>query len=170
MSMRPRPPAARRKPFDTPIGSGFAVSHWDQTLRRMFLFVSALIRHCHQRKVRGIKDLLVGVTAVLGRCHVINPFTRLGLYELIIPETVVAERLPISNTPSRASLGVVGLLARGGKCMTAVLTRLVRDDSGQDLIEYGLLVGIITVGAIGAIIAIGPKVATYFNNLNGKLP
>ena len=54
--------------------------------------------------------------------------------------------------------------------MTAVLTRLVRDDSGQDLIEYGLLVGIITVGAIAAIIAIGPKVATYFNNLNGKLP
>jgi Flp pilus assembly pilin Flp len=48
--------------------------------------------------------------------------------------------------------------------------RLVRDEQGQDLIEYGLLVGIITVGAITAIIAIGPKVTAYFTNLNANLP
>ena len=53
--------------------------------------------------------------------------------------------------------------------MTALLTRFVRDDSGQDLIEYGLLIGIITVGAISAIGLIGPKVQKYYNDLNGKL-
>ena len=53
--------------------------------------------------------------------------------------------------------------------MKAVLSRLVREDEGQDLIEYGLLVGIITVAAITAIKAIGPKVGTYFNNLNSNL-
>jgi pilus assembly protein Flp/PilA len=48
--------------------------------------------------------------------------------------------------------------------------RLVRDEQGQDLIEYGLLIGIITVGAIAAILAIGPKVANYFSTLNSSLP
>ena len=48
--------------------------------------------------------------------------------------------------------------------------QLVRDEQGQDLIEYGLLIGIITVGAIAAIILIGPKVATYFSTLETQLP
>ena len=43
--------------------------------------------------------------------------------------------------------------------MKALLARFVREESGQDLIEYGLLVGIITSGAILAINAIGPKVS-----------
>jgi pilus assembly protein Flp/PilA len=54
--------------------------------------------------------------------------------------------------------------------MKALLTRFVRDDAGQDLIEYGLLVGIITVAAIAAIQLIGPKVANYFTTLNTDLP
>jgi Flp pilus assembly pilin Flp len=54
--------------------------------------------------------------------------------------------------------------------MRGLFARLVRSDEGQDLIEYGLLVGIITVGAIVAITAIGPKVTAYFNNLNGAMP
>jgi pilus assembly protein Flp/PilA len=54
--------------------------------------------------------------------------------------------------------------------MNALVTRFVREDSGQDLIEYGLLVAIITTGAISAIIAIGGKVQGYFTTLNSKLP
>jgi pilus assembly protein Flp/PilA len=54
--------------------------------------------------------------------------------------------------------------------MKGILKQLVRDDAGQDLIEYGLLIGIITAGAIVAIGLIGPKVAGYFNNLNTALP
>ena len=34
--------------------------------------------------------------------------------------------------------------------MKKLIARLVRSDDGQDLIEYGLLVGIITIGAIAA--------------------
>ena len=48
--------------------------------------------------------------------------------------------------------------------MKSMFVRFVREDAGQDLIEYGLLVGIITVGAIAAINAIGPKVAAYFTD------
>jgi len=54
--------------------------------------------------------------------------------------------------------------------MEALFKRFVSEDSGQDLIEYGLLIGIITSGAIGAISAIGPKVSSYFSTLNGNLP
>ena len=54
--------------------------------------------------------------------------------------------------------------------MKGLLVKLVRSDDGQDLIEYGLLVGIITIGAIVAINAIGPKVKTYFTNLDAAMP
>jgi Flp pilus assembly pilin Flp len=54
--------------------------------------------------------------------------------------------------------------------MKALLVRFVREDSGQDLIEYGLLVGIITAGAIIAINALGPKVTNYYSSLETRLP
>lgn len=54
--------------------------------------------------------------------------------------------------------------------MNKFVARLMRSDDGQDLIEYGLLVGIITIGAIVAITQIGPTVAGYFNTLNSALP
>jgi pilus assembly protein Flp/PilA len=50
------------------------------------------------------------------------------------------------------------------------ISQLVLDEQGQDLIEYGLLIGIITTACITAILAIGPKVADYFNDLNSALP
>jgi Flp pilus assembly pilin Flp len=54
--------------------------------------------------------------------------------------------------------------------MKNLFNRFVREDAGQDLIEYGLLIGIITVGTIFAILAIGPKVTAYFTTLNANLP
>ena len=54
--------------------------------------------------------------------------------------------------------------------MKHLVIRFLREDQGEDLIEYGLLIGIITVGAIAAIIAIGPKVANYFSTLDSNLP
>ena len=54
--------------------------------------------------------------------------------------------------------------------MKAMLVRFVKEDSGQDLIEYGLLIGIITTAAIAAIQEIGPKVQAYYSNLNANLP
>jgi Flp pilus assembly pilin Flp len=54
--------------------------------------------------------------------------------------------------------------------MKALFNKLVRDEAGQDLIEYGLLIGIITAGALTFIVPIGNKVSSYFSNLNAKLP
>jgi len=54
--------------------------------------------------------------------------------------------------------------------MKALVARFVREESGQDLIEYGLLIGIITVACIASIQLIGPKVAAYYSDLEAKLP
>ena len=54
--------------------------------------------------------------------------------------------------------------------MKNFFTRFVQDDDGQDLIEYGLLAGIITAVTVTAIQAIGPKVQGYIENLNNILP
>jgi prepilin peptidase CpaA len=54
--------------------------------------------------------------------------------------------------------------------MTKLFARFIREEEGQDLIEYGLLIGIITAGAITAIALIGPKVAGYFNALEADMP
>ena len=54
--------------------------------------------------------------------------------------------------------------------MKNLIVRLVREEQGQDLIEYGLLIAIITAGAITAIGLIGPKVQGYFETLEAALP
>ena len=54
--------------------------------------------------------------------------------------------------------------------MTNLMKKLAREEDGQDLIEYGLLIGIISVGAIAAILTVGPKVVKYYTDLNTALP
>ena len=46
----------------------------------------------------------------------------------------------------------------------------VGDESGASLIEYTLLLGIITVGAIATIGLVGTWVSTEWTTLQGKLP
>jgi Flp pilus assembly pilin Flp len=49
--------------------------------------------------------------------------------------------------------------------MKKLVIRCLRDESGQDLIEYGLLIGIITTAAITAIGLLGPRWET--RSING---
>jgi len=45
----------------------------------------------------------------------------------------------------------------------------VRNDEGQDLIEYALLVGLISLVAVGALIATGTNVNAIFTTISNKL-
>ncbi len=45
------------------------------------------------------------------------------------------------------------------------LRSLVRDDAGQDLLEYALLVALIALVAVGAVTAAGGSVNTIFTNV-----
>ena len=53
--------------------------------------------------------------------------------------------------------------------MKNIVLSFVADDKGQDLIEYGLLIGIITVVCVATIKLIGPKVAKFYTDLNALL-
>ena len=53
--------------------------------------------------------------------------------------------------------------------MKEMLARFVREESGQDLIEYGLLVGIITSTAVLTIRSLGTIVQGFYTNLQTNL-
>ena len=46
--------------------------------------------------------------------------------------------------------------------MRRLLTRVLRDDTGQDLIEYALLAGFISLIATASIIGIGTQVNSWY--------
>ena len=49
------------------------------------------------------------------------------------------------------------------------LRRFVREDEAQDLIEYALLVGLISLVAVAAVTLAGTSVNTIFTNIAAKL-
>jgi len=53
--------------------------------------------------------------------------------------------------------------------MLQLLTNLIRDDEGQDLAEYALLIALIALVVIGAVTALGGKVSEVFTSITGKL-
>jgi Flp pilus assembly pilin Flp len=56
--------------------------------------------------------------------------------------------------------------------MKALMTRmraLVRDDSGQDMLEYALLTALIALAAVGAVRAAGLEVSGIFTEIEGEL-
>ena len=49
------------------------------------------------------------------------------------------------------------------------LSRFINDDSGADLVEYALLVGLISLAAITSLTGISTKVVAMFNAIKTKL-
>ena len=56
------------------------------------------------------------------------------------------------------------------KRLSNSLLRFVRDEQGTETLEWGLVCGLIVVGAIAAIALIGPKVTAMWTNINSKIP
>ena len=51
-----------------------------------------------------------------------------------------------------------------------LLRRLIKEEEGQTLVEYGLLVALIALVVIAALTVLGRKVANTFNSINATLP
>ena len=47
---------------------------------------------------------------------------------------------------------------------------LLREDSGQDLAEYGLLVALIAIVAVIGVTAFGGQIGTWFTTLGAAIP
>ena len=53
--------------------------------------------------------------------------------------------------------------------MKALFKRFVREEQGQDLIEYALLAGFISLVAVAAITSVGTGVNGVYNNINTQV-
>ena len=54
--------------------------------------------------------------------------------------------------------------------LIARIHSIVRDESGQDLIEYAMLVALIALGCVVAVTAAGTKVTNVFNAIVAAIP
>lgn len=53
--------------------------------------------------------------------------------------------------------------------MKKFLTNLIKDESGQDLIEYALLAAIIALGSVAAMGVLATNISTAFSNIGTKV-
>lgn len=53
--------------------------------------------------------------------------------------------------------------------MKNLVGRLVKEEEGQALTEYGLLVGLIAIGVVTAMIALRDEISEVFNDIVGQL-
>ena len=49
------------------------------------------------------------------------------------------------------------------------LIAFLKDDAGTETLEWGLVCGLIVVGALAAITLIGPKITSMWNELNNGI-
>ena len=56
------------------------------------------------------------------------------------------------------------------KRFSKMLVGFVKDERGTETLEWGLVCGLIVVGAITAIALIGPKVTDMWNDVNNEIP
>ena len=50
------------------------------------------------------------------------------------------------------------------------LKAILADESGQGMVEYGLILALVAVAAIAALIVLGPKIAAMFQKASDTLP
>ena len=53
--------------------------------------------------------------------------------------------------------------------MKAMISKLVKDEQGGEVLEYALIAGLIVVAAIAVITAVGTKVLARWTSLNSSL-
>jgi len=54
--------------------------------------------------------------------------------------------------------------------MKTLMIKLVRDEEGQDLVEYAMLVALIALAAGVGVRAFGTRLNTWFNSLSTSIP
>jgi pilus assembly protein Flp/PilA len=53
--------------------------------------------------------------------------------------------------------------------MKSLIARFVRDEQGQDLIEYALLAGFISLAVVGAVSSIGGNLNTLYETVDSQV-
>ena len=58
---------------------------------------------------------------------------------------------------------------KGNRVMKHLITRLLRENDGQDLIEYALLAAFLSLVAAGGAVMVGTSLDTWYQNLSGTI-
>ena len=48
--------------------------------------------------------------------------------------------------------------------------QFLKDEDGQGMVEYGLILGLIAIAVVGALLILGPKIAAMFTSAGNQLP
>jgi len=49
------------------------------------------------------------------------------------------------------------------------LVKLFRDEKGQTMVEYGLLIALISIAVIAVLVVLGPRIASFFQAVDTQL-
>ncbi len=52
----------------------------------------------------------------------------------------------------------------------AFFRRLINEESGQDMVEYALVLGVIATAGLAALVLLGPKVVDLWSDANDGVP
>ena len=50
------------------------------------------------------------------------------------------------------------------------MKKFLRNEDGQGMVEYGLLLGLIAISVIVVLMVLGPRIANMFSDINDALP
>ncbi|MBI1977630.1 MAG: Flp family type IVb pilin [Candidatus Omnitrophica bacterium] len=50
-----------------------------------------------------------------------------------------------------------------------MIKRLLKDESGQTMVEYGLLIALISIAVIAVLVVLGPRIAGFFQAVDTQL-
>jgi pilus assembly protein Flp/PilA len=53
--------------------------------------------------------------------------------------------------------------------MKQVFSKIIREEDGQGLVEYGMIIAGIALAAIAAIWLLGPQISDFFTNIGTQL-
>ena len=54
--------------------------------------------------------------------------------------------------------------------MKGLITRFIREEEGQGMVEYGLIIALVAIVVIGALTALGGGLEGIFNTITETLP
>ena len=46
----------------------------------------------------------------------------------------------------------------------------LKDENGQGMVEYGLIIGLIAIAVIAVLVVLGPRIADLFQQVNDAIP
>jgi pilus assembly protein Flp/PilA len=73
------------------------------------------------------------------------------------------------SVPGALPAGFVDGLRNWSRVMKKLLVKLVKDETGGEVLEYALIAGLIVVAAIAVIGTVGTKVLARWTSLNSSL-